>query len=383
MNKAQSAWLSQRGQPGADRAVDHLLGMRPDEHIQQIEDSLIDDSPAQVREPFTEESLHDLVQSMQQAGFTGVLVVRPHPKERDRFELVFGHRRRAAWRMVCREAQRACLIPAIIRPVTDRDMLLQGATENLARADLSLREECALVVRLIHDLYPSPQEQIASLIGKTKGWMASRARVNGLPEALRSKLWQRPSAMSHFLELGTLYTSQPSAALALAERIVQEELTLHAVRLSIKESMTSDCAFCHNKAGTSFIVTESTILESRGASPSTTVHEHERSLPGKKLRSRALDADLDTAFDEALDDEDIWDPIDDFSLDDSNLYDRDEALLLEGNTDQEQAALLRLQQLLRQAMDVANILPAGEPFDAMRWGLNNMFRLVQNHTHSS
>jgi hypothetical protein len=53
------------------------LRAQPGEQVQQIADALIEDSPYQARQPFSDESVEDLAQGMRAAGFQGVLIVRP------------------------------------------------------------------------------------------------------------------------------------------------------------------------------------------------------------------------------------------------------------------------------------------------------------------
>lgn len=57
-----------------------------------------------------------------------------------------------------------------------------------------------------------------------------RTRIHRLPDGLRNRLRERPRAISQMLELGTFYVQQPEVALALADRVVHEHLTLEAVR---------------------------------------------------------------------------------------------------------------------------------------------------------
>jgi hypothetical protein len=53
----------------------------------------------------------------------------------------------------------------------------------------------------------------------------------------RKHLRQRPRAIGQLLELSTLYTQQPEMALALADRVVHENVTVVALRTLIR----SDC----------------------------------------------------------------------------------------------------------------------------------------------
>jgi ParB-like nuclease domain len=102
MSNRRSAWIDRRGQRGADAAIDQVIErqVQAGEQVQQLADELIEDSPYQARQSFSTESVEDLAQGMREAGFQGVLIVRPHsdPAKRRRgiVQLVYGHRRRMA-----------------------------------------------------------------------------------------------------------------------------------------------------------------------------------------------------------------------------------------------------------------------------------------------
>jgi len=80
MSKQRSGWISRRGQADAETAIDQVIDRQPQagEQVQQLLDDQIEDSPYQARRPFSAESVEDLAQGMREAGFQGVLIVRPH-----------------------------------------------------------------------------------------------------------------------------------------------------------------------------------------------------------------------------------------------------------------------------------------------------------------
>jgi ParB-like nuclease domain len=102
MSNKRGPWLTRRGQADVAAAIDQVVNQqpRPGEQVQDISDKLIEDSPYQARQSLDETNLDDLAQGMREVGFQGVLIIRPHsdPTQRRRgyFQLVYGHRRRAA-----------------------------------------------------------------------------------------------------------------------------------------------------------------------------------------------------------------------------------------------------------------------------------------------
>jgi ParB family chromosome partitioning protein len=270
MSGKRSPWIARRGQADADLAIDQVIDQRPQpgEQIQMLADAQIADSPYQARRPFDEQSVEDLAQGMREAGFQGVLVVRPHSdppmRRRGAVQLVYGHRRRVAWRRVCAERGEPCLLPVVIREIGDQQLLTIGAQENLQRQDLDPVEEAQIVAWHQQMYFEKNQAKIGTLLGKSEDWVKTRSRIQKLPDALKDRLRQRPRAISQILELGALYARQPEAALTLADRVVQEQLTLDAVRVAVRDYLRPVPAGDNirdeknNQRGAALIVTEDT-----------------------------------------------------------------------------------------------------------------------------
>jgi ParB family chromosome partitioning protein len=240
MSNRRSTWIDRRGQRGADAAIDQVIDRQPQagEHVQQLADALIEDSPYQARQTFSPESVEELAQGMRQAGFQGVLIVRPHsdPMKRRRgiVQLVYGHRRRIAWQQVCVERGAACLVPVVVREIDDAQLLTIGAQENLQRQDLDPLEEAQIVAWHEQVYFDKNQAELGAMLGKSSDWVSVRSRIHKLPDGLKECLRQRPRAIAQMLELGPLHTQQPEVALVLADRVVQENLTLDAIRSLVR-----------------------------------------------------------------------------------------------------------------------------------------------------
>jgi ParB/RepB/Spo0J family partition protein len=238
MSAQRGQWISRRGQSQAEAAIGQILDQQPGEQVQHVLDTLIEDSPYQARRPFSDESIADLVQGMRAMGFQGVLIVRPHSDPSKRrsgtFQLVYGHRRRTAWQRVCTERGEHCLVPVVVRDISDERMLTIGAQENLQRQDLDSIEEAQVVAWHQHMFSDKNQAQIGAMLGKSSDWVSIRARIHKLPDELKERLRQRPRAISQMLELSVLYVRQPDAALEIADRVVRENLTLETIRAHVR-----------------------------------------------------------------------------------------------------------------------------------------------------
>lgn len=75
-----------------------------------------------------------LVESMRESGQQVPILVRPHPEQKDGFQVAFGHRRR--------DAARELGIPvrAIVRQLSDQELIVAQGKENAERRNLSFIE---------------------------------------------------------------------------------------------------------------------------------------------------------------------------------------------------------------------------------------------------
>lgn len=112
---------------------DQRLQLESNEHVQNIAIDLIKPNPYQPRKTFDEEKLQDLAKSIEQHGILQPIVLR---KTIQGFYIVVGERRfRASQIAGLRE------IPAIVKELSDEDMMELAIIENLQREDLNAIEE--------------------------------------------------------------------------------------------------------------------------------------------------------------------------------------------------------------------------------------------------
>src|SRR5688572_6715297 len=124
---------------GLGALLGEYLGENPPESgSRPIPVGAIVPNPFQPRREFSEQELADLVASIRENGLLQPIVVRPVPTNggATQYELVAGERR---WRAVTRLGWRE--VPATVRSVDDRTLLVLALVENLQRSDLSAFEE--------------------------------------------------------------------------------------------------------------------------------------------------------------------------------------------------------------------------------------------------
>lgn len=152
-------------------------------------------SPLQPRMEIDKGDLKGLVESIKQRGVLQPVLVR-HVGER--YELVYGHRRFEA-------AKRANLydIPAVIRRLSDSEVLEIAVIENVQREDLNPIEEANAYYKLNTE-FNLTQEEIAEKVGKARTTIANKMRLMNLPEEVKDALRNNSITEGHARALLTL-----------------------------------------------------------------------------------------------------------------------------------------------------------------------------------
>jgi ParB family chromosome partitioning protein len=175
-------------------------------------------NPKQPRKRFDGESGSGLAESVRREGVIQPLLVRP--RAAGGYEIVAGERR---WR-AARDAGRAT-VPVVVRETDDRDTLLLGLIENVAREQLTPVEE-ARAYAVLQDEYGLSLGELADRVGRAKPTVSNRIRLLELPDDVLG-----------MLERGQLTEGHARAVLAvpdhegrrrLAREIVQKGLSVRA-----------------------------------------------------------------------------------------------------------------------------------------------------------
>ncbi len=108
----------------------------------ELDPSLIDNSFVSDRLGIDAIQLAELVEQIRENGQLVPILVRPHPERKGRFQVAFGHRRLAAAREL------GINIRAIVRELSDEQLVVNQGQENNARANLSFIERAIFAARL-------------------------------------------------------------------------------------------------------------------------------------------------------------------------------------------------------------------------------------------
>ena len=157
--------------------------VRPNE-IRVVPVEWINPGPWQPRRVFDKGALEELAQSMAENGIIQPILVRPNPQKEGRYQLIAGERR---WRA----AQMAQLhdIPTIIREFSDKQAAELSLIENIQRSDLTAIEE-ALGYRMLIDTHDYTQDDLASIVGKSRPHISNMMRLLNLPDEIHQFILQ-------------------------------------------------------------------------------------------------------------------------------------------------------------------------------------------------
>jgi ParB family chromosome partitioning protein len=137
---------------------------------------LIDEPKGVVRLEINPEAIKDLAENIDEVGLLQPIIVRP---DGERFEIVFGHRRYLAHKVL-----KARKIACIVRVLSDVECAIMRATENVQRVDLSPIEEAAIYADL-HDTHGLSYEQVGRRMGKSGGVVKRRLDLLKMPTQLQ------------------------------------------------------------------------------------------------------------------------------------------------------------------------------------------------------
>jgi ParB family transcriptional regulator, chromosome partitioning protein len=176
-------------------------------------------NPRNPRRIFADTELEELAQSIRERGIIQPIVVRSAPGGGGKsFEIIAGERR---WRA----SQRAGLheVPIVVLEVTDAEALELAIIENIQRADLNPLEEAAGYQALANQ-YSHSQDDIASIVGKSRSHVANTLRLLKLPETVKSYINEGKLTAGHARAL----INQPDPEV-VARDIVEKGLNVRQV----------------------------------------------------------------------------------------------------------------------------------------------------------
>ncbi len=175
-------------------------------------------NPYQPRTNFSQEAIDELAHSIKEHGVFQPIIVKKSVKG---FQLVAGERRVRACRNLGLET-----IPAIIRDLTDEQMMEIALLENLQREDLSAIEEAHAYQNLMAK-FNITQDNLAKKIGKSRSHITNILGLLKLSPDVQKMVNEKKLTMGHARVLSKLENNEQIKT--LANEIVNKQLSVRAL----------------------------------------------------------------------------------------------------------------------------------------------------------
>ena len=206
-------------------ATENVELVRDNDKIVEITLDEIKKNPYQPRTYFNEEKLNELKESIEKNGLLQPIIVKKAVKG---YYIIAGERRYRAFELLGRKE-----IPAIIKEMTDEEMMVFAVLENLQREDLSALEESESYKNLM-DKMSLTQEELAKKLGKSRPYIANSLRLLKLPTEIKNKLEQGVISTAHartLLSLKTKKAMEEVCALVVERKMSVRELEEYVAKL--------------------------------------------------------------------------------------------------------------------------------------------------------
>ena len=187
-------------------------------------------NPFQPRTSFDENSLNELVMSVEEHGIIQPITVRRLAD--NSYQLISGERR-------IRAAEKAGLsrIPAFVREAGDENMLELALVENIQREDLDAIEVAISYARLIEE-FELTQEALGDRVGKKRATIANYLRLLNLPVEIQTAIREKKISMGHARALLGIEDKEYQVEVFI--KVLSQDLSVRQVEGLAKKSKNNE-----------------------------------------------------------------------------------------------------------------------------------------------
>ena len=183
----------------------------------------IQKNPYQPRKEFDGEKLHELAQSIKENGVIQPIIVRQSPVIG--YEILAGERRYRASLLAGLRS-----IPAVVKQLSDQEMMVQSIIENLQRENLNPIEEARAYESLVEKGFT--HAEIADKMGKSRPYISNSIRLLSLPDPILSEVENGKLSQAHARSLVGLNKEQQDY---FFQRIIEEDISVRKLEALLTE----------------------------------------------------------------------------------------------------------------------------------------------------
>ena len=183
----------------------------------------IQKNPYQPRKEFDGEKLDELAQSIKENGLIQPIIVRQSPVIG--YEILAGERRYRASLLAGLRS-----IPAVVKQLSDQEMMVQSIIENLQRENLNPIEEARAYESLVEKGFT--HAEIADKMGKSRPYISNSIRLLSLPDAILSEVENGKLSQAHARSLVGVNKEQQDY---FFQRIIEEDISVRKLEALLTE----------------------------------------------------------------------------------------------------------------------------------------------------
>lgn len=166
--------------------------LKAGEKVVELDPELIDSSFVRDRLEGEVTATDDLVRSIEENGQEVPILVRQHPDLEGRYQVAYGHRRLRAVRLLKRKVR------AVVRQLTDNELVVAQGIENTARKDLSYIERALFAAGLenhdfsrdiIMQALSTDKTELSKLLSVAKGIPSGIVKAIGAAPSMGRRRW--------------------------------------------------------------------------------------------------------------------------------------------------------------------------------------------------
>ena len=188
----------------------------------------IEPNRAQPRKQFDEDALNELADSIAKHGVLQPLLVRPLLN--GGYQLVAGERRWRASRIAGLTE-----VPVVIKELTDAQVAELALVENVQREDLNPLEE-ANGYKELSEKYGYTQDEISSMVGRSRSAVANALRLLSLPSEVQELVMKGELSTGHAKAI--LSATDVDYQVELAKLVVKEDLSVRTTERLARKSVS-------------------------------------------------------------------------------------------------------------------------------------------------
>jgi ParB family transcriptional regulator, chromosome partitioning protein len=179
-------------------------------------------NPRQPRNYFSETSLSELIDSIQQHGILQPIIVR---RRGDVYEIIAGERR---WRAAQKSGMKN--VPCLVKDASDEESLEAALIENIQRENLNPLDEAEAYDNLLTE-FGLTQDLVAQKVGKHRSTVANTLRLLGLPKEVQESIRKGIISAGHARAL--LALSKPVLILPVWKEILDRKLNVRDTEILV------------------------------------------------------------------------------------------------------------------------------------------------------